>query len=152
MIATQLKNALTGAVVGAIGGPIIGGLSGFLILSAVWLIQGLIQQWPAEELRASLAWASVFGVLVAPLSVSAGVIVGGVIGAFGRWFGSLVNAGSFGGLVGSIIGIIAGLSLFGRGGGELSPVIVAFVAVTITGVAVALAVKKLQWRLSRSQP
>jgi hypothetical protein len=141
-----IQRALTGVVVGTIGGPVVAGLVGFLTLSATWLVLGLIQGWSSQELAGIIPWAAVFGVLVAPIGASVGAIVGLVIGSLARWFGSSFNAGSFGGAVGSVIGLLVAPVLFG-GTNELSPVVVAVLALAVAGVVVAVLVRRLVRRL-----
>jgi hypothetical protein len=141
-----IQRALTGVVVGTIGGPVVAGLAGFLMLSVTWLVLALIQGWSSEELAGIIPWAAVFGVLIAPIGASAGAMVGLVIGAFDRWFGSSFNAGSFGGIIGSVIGLLVAPVLFGDTS-ELSPVVVAVLALAIAGVVVAVLVRLLVRRL-----
>lgn len=141
-----IQRALLGVVVGTIGGPVVAGLAGFLILSVTWLVLGSIQGWSSEDLAGTIPWAAVFGVLVAPIGASVGAIVGLVIGAFDRWFGSSFNAGSFGGLIGSVIGLLVAPVLFANTN-ELSPVVVAVLALASAGVVMAVLVRRLVRRL-----
>ena len=145
---TILKGALTGAVVGAIGGPIGVGLLGFLMLSLAWATQGVLEGWPGQEFYNAIAYAAGFGLLIAPFGASAGALVGVVIGGFGRWIGSEVNVGSFGGFIGAVVGVITGI--FIAGGGDLAPFLISFLAMTVTGVGVALATKWLRRRLGQT--
>jgi len=133
MNAKTLKRILAGLLIGAIGGPIVAGLAGAVVLAGIWLSQGLFDE---------LAWAPVFGLLLAPVGASIGALTGLLVGGLSRWFGSFVNTASFGGVLGSILGAVAAFSLF-AGDPSLSPLFAAVVSLAITGVAVAVGVKYL---------
>ncbi len=143
---TYLKGALTGILIGVIIGPLLGSLAEFLLLVAVWYIQGLIQQWPTEDLAEIVPWAIVFVAVVAPVTIFVGAVVGTIMGAFANKFRSWLNAGSFGGVVGSVIGLFVIPLLIGTDN-EITAIIVSIVVLTITGVGVALTVKRVQNRL-----
>ena len=142
MMTNLLKGILTGAVVGAVGGPLIAGLSGSALLGLIWLASGQADQLP---------WVAVFGLIIAPFGASVGVIVGSIIGGVRRWFGSLLNAGSFGGLVGGIIGLLVLPFLFDGRQEEFSSGTAAVIALILAGLATALAVKFIQRRLAQSE-
>jgi hypothetical protein len=111
----------------------VAGLVGVVVLAGIWLAQGLFDE---------LAWAPVFGLLLAPIGASIGALTGLLVGGLSRWFGSFVNAASFGGLLGSGLGAMAALSLF-AGDPSLSPLFAAVISLAITGAAVATGVKYL---------
>jgi hypothetical protein len=138
MVVQYLKGALTGAVAGAVGGSIVAGLMGMVLISLSWLVQGTPEQLP---------WAPVFGVLVAPMGASIGVLVGLIVGIFERWFGSLLNAGSFGGALGSLGGVLVMPVLF-AGERDLASAVAAVITLALTGVVTAVGVKYLRrrWR------
>ena len=143
MIATRIKGALAGAIIGAIGGPLVGGLTGLVLLLIVWSVQGLFFAQPFADVTATVRWAAVFGLLLAPLSASVGVITGIPVGAFGRFFASLANSGSFGGVVGAAIGLFVAAVLFADNN-DPGPMVVAIITLSITGVAVGAGVKQLR--------
>lgn len=138
-----MRGGLTGAVIGAVGGPIFSGLAGFVIISLVWLAQELAGALPQSAI---LPFAAVFGVLIAPIGASIGVVVGAIIGAFDRWFGTMLNAASFGGMVGSVVGLLAAIALFA---GDIVSIGVAIITLAATGVAVGWGVKRLQQKLKK---
>ncbi|MEM7346756.1 MAG: hypothetical protein AAF485_21140 [Chloroflexota bacterium] len=142
---TYLKGALTGVVVGAVVGSLLGSFVEFLLLSITWYIQGLIQGWPSEAFGQIIPWAILFMAVVTPASIFVGAIVGVIIGAFERIFHSKLNAGSFGGVVGSVVGLFVVPLLFGSDN-EIGAIIITIVALSLTGVAVALTVKQVQKR------
>jgi hypothetical protein len=139
-----LQNVLLGLLVGAVGGPLLAGFSGYLILCLIWS-----GQWLAGALDYSFVeifvWAGVFAALITPFGAFVGVIVGLVIGSFGRKFGSLANAASFGGLIGAIIGLFTAFPLFGVDR-DLSSMVATIIAFAVSGLGVALVIKKIQRR------
>lgn len=141
----NLKGALAGALVGAIGGPLGVGLLGFVMLSLAWTTQGWLEGWSNPEFASALAYAAGFGVLIAPFGASAGALIGVVIGGFSRWFGSEINAASFGGFIGAVVGLIAGIYI--TGSGDLAPFLISFIAMTVISIGVAIAAKRLHQRL-----
>ena len=147
---TYLKGALTGVVVGVIVAPLLGGFTEFLLLIVTWYIQGLIQQWPSEDLAQIIPWAIVFVAVVTPTTIFVGTMVGLFMGVFRDIFRSWLNAGSFGGMVGSVVGLLVIPRLFGSES-EVGAIIITVVVLAITGVGVALAVKRVQQRL-QNQP
>jgi hypothetical protein len=144
MKSKTVGNVLLGLLIGAVGGPLLAGLSGYLLLCLIWS-----GQWLAGAVDYSVAeifvWAGVFAALIAPFGAFVGVIVGLIIGAFGRKFGSLANAGSFGGLIGATVGLFTAFPLFGVDQ-DLSSMVVAIIAFAISGLGVAIIIKKIQSR------
>lgn len=143
----HLKKALFGAFIGIVGGPLAGGLLSFVLIGLNWLIYGWTQQWSSPELAEIGPFALSFAALIAPLCGSIGGIVGIIIGIFDRGFGSLLNAGGFGGVLGSVAGVLVLPALFGGLQGDLLGAIVTVLTLTAVGVGVALATKKWgkQW-------
>lgn len=145
---THLKAALIAIVVGVVGGPLLAGLSGFLTLSLLWLGLGLGANQSFIEI---LVLAGIFALLIAPFGGAAGAIVGLITGVFSRRFGSLLNAGSFGGMIGFIIGLFIAPTRFGAAG-DLTALVAAMVALTLSGLGTALIIRQLQRRWRGAAP
>lgn len=142
---TYLRRILTALIIGIIAGPILGGVLGLVLLSLGWTVQSFIEGWSSETWQNSLPYTLVFGLLIAPVCVSVGALVGGIMGAFGRFFGSLVNAASFGGAVGTGLGVLVAPLVFGGPqGGDVIAVFVGVITMGLVGSLVALLVKRIQ--------
>src|SRR5215211_8091068 len=94
---SHVKRIVLAGILGAIVGPVVGFGVGVFGTSAVWLVAGLIERWPAGELVQIVSWAIILAVICAVVSCPIGALIGSVLLAAqchvrSRWQEALVGA------------------------------------------------------------
>ncbi|MDA1193218.1 MAG: hypothetical protein O3A46_16200 [Candidatus Poribacteria bacterium] len=102
----NFKRLFIGIAWGMLAGMVVGGAFATALSLLAQPVVGLIQGKPLGEIIEGLPWAAVFGAQVSSITLPAGLIVGGVLGAMTRSV-SPTRKAVFGAIIGFTMSVLA---------------------------------------------